>query len=290
MTDRKFPHRSYKPGGPEISIVGFGGILVMHAEQDHANRLISKSFERGISYFDVAPGYQDAEIKMGPGLEPYRKKVFLACKTADRSREGAREEFERSLKRLRTDYFDLYQLHGLIHMEQVEEAFGPEGAMELLMEKKKSGQIRYLGFSAHSEEAALAAMERYDFDSILFPLNFATMQKNQFGPAVLKKAREKEMAILALKAVAWQHWPENHPDREQFNKAWYQPIMDEKLRELALRYTLHIPGVTAAVSAGHEEFLDHTLDTAENNLRPLTVEEEETLKQAAMKVESPILP
>ncbi|MHC4784282.1 MAG: aldo/keto reductase, partial [Planctomycetota bacterium] len=103
------------------------------------------------------------------------------------------------MERMRTDYFDLYQLHAITDVEKdVDAAFAEDGVMKLLMEEKKQGRIRYLGFSAHSEEAALTAMDRYDFDSILYPVNFAAYMKGEFGPKVVKKAQEKQMAILAL--------------------------------------------------------------------------------------------
>ena len=102
--------RKYGQTGVKLSIIGFGGIVVDGAEQQHANRVVAEAFEKGVNYFDVSPTYGDAELKLGPALEPYRKKVFLACKTGQRRREGALEELNESLKRLRTDYFDLYQL------------------------------------------------------------------------------------------------------------------------------------------------------------------------------------
>ena len=106
-------------------------------------------------------------------------------------------ELKRSLERLRTDHLDLYQLHALNNVKKdVDTAFSKGGAMEVFTEAKKSGQVKFLGFSAHSEEAALAAMERYDFDSVLFPVNFACHYKNGFGPKVIAKAREKGVAIL----------------------------------------------------------------------------------------------
>ena len=158
----KLPRRAYGDTGERLSIIGFGGIVVSGAEQEHANRIVAEAVEKGVNYFDVAPSYGDAEIKLGPALEPYRKDVFLACKTTQRTKEGAAAELKESLKRLRTDHLDLYQLHALSDREKdVDVAFGPGGAMEVFLEAKKQGQVRYLGFSAHSEEAALAAMERH---------------------------------------------------------------------------------------------------------------------------------
>jgi len=117
--------RNYGQTGVKLSIIGFGGIVVMDAEQHHANRVVAEAFEKGVNYFDVSPTYGDAELKLGPALEPYRKKVFLACKTGQRRREGAAKELKESLKRLRTDYLDLYQLHSITDVKNdVDAVFG----------------------------------------------------------------------------------------------------------------------------------------------------------------------
>jgi aryl-alcohol dehydrogenase-like predicted oxidoreductase len=212
----KLPRRAYGDTGERLSIIGFGGIVVSGVEQEHANRVVAEAVEKGVNYFDVAPTYGDAEMKLGPALEPYRKDVFLACKTTQRTKDGAAAELAESLKRLRTDHLDLYQLHAMTDMRKdVDVAFGSGGAMEVLVEAKKQGRVRYLGFSAHSEEAALAAMDRYDFDSILFPVNFATFYKADFGPRVVQAAKSKGIARLALKAMARQQWPKDDPLRQQ---------------------------------------------------------------------------
>ena len=116
MTDTKvssnapiLPRREYGKNRIPLSIIGLGGVVVMGVEQNHANRVVAEAVERGVNYFDVAPTYGDAEVKYGPALEPYRKDIFLACKTTQRGREGAAAELKDSLSRLRTDYLDLYQ-------------------------------------------------------------------------------------------------------------------------------------------------------------------------------------
>lgn len=199
------PKRLFGETGIELSVIGLGGVLIMDEEQSHANRLVAEAFERGVNYFDVAPSYSNAELVMGPALEPYRDRVFLACKTTERTAEGARAELTRSLERLRTDHFDLYQLHALYDLEKdVNAVFASGGAMEVLLAAKRDGRIRRLGFSAHSEQAALAAFERYDFDSVLFPVNFASWNVGEFGAAIMETAKEKGAARLALKAMAKQ--------------------------------------------------------------------------------------
>lgn len=274
------PRRPYGDTGIELSVIGLGGVLLTNEEQDHANRLVAEAFDRGVNYFDVAPTYGDAEVRMGPALEPYRQHVFLACKTTERTAEGARTELDRSLDRLRTGHFDLYQLHSLTHVvEDVDVVFGKGGAMEIVLEAKRAGKIRYVGFSAHSEAAALAALDRYDFDSVLFPINFASWYAGNFGSAIMQKAQEKAAARLALKAMAKQQWPEDDPRREQFPKSWYEPVTDRRIAELALRWTLSQP-ITAAIPPGAEQMFRWAMEIA-TDPRPLNADEDAELRDLA---------
>src|SRR4051812_27033325 len=112
--------------GLDVSIIACGGIVVTDTPQAEANDIIAEAVDRGINYFDVAPSYGDAEVKLGPALEPHRHGVYLACKTGKRDKAGAAAELRQSLKNLRTDHFDVYQLHGLTKMEELEQALGPD--------------------------------------------------------------------------------------------------------------------------------------------------------------------
>ena len=276
----RLPQRDYGMTGVKLSIIGFGGIVVKDAQQQHANRVVAEAIEKGVNYFDVAPTYGNAELKLGPALEPYRKKIFLACKTTQRKREGAAAELKESLKRLRTDYFDLYQLHAITDVEKdVDTVFAKDGAMEVFIEAKKQGQIRYLGFSAHSEEAALAAMERFDFDSILFPINFATFYKGNFGRKVIAAAKSKGVARLALKSLARQRWPKNDPSRKEYPKCWYQPLTEREEARLGLYFTLS-QSVTAAIPPGEESLFRMAVDLA-MALKPISKDDLEKVKQMA---------
>jgi aryl-alcohol dehydrogenase-like predicted oxidoreductase len=282
------PKRPYGDTGVKLSIIGFGGVVAMNAEQDDANRIVAEAVERGVNYFDVAPGYGNAEEKLGPALEPYRKNVFLACKTAQRQRAAAEKEFDNSLKKLRTDRFDLYQLHNIADMEQdVKPVFVKGGVVDMMRERQKAGQIRFLGFSSHTVEGALYALDQYDFDSVLFPVNFACWYKNRFGPQVVKKAREKGVARLAIKAMARQQWPDDHPQRKVFEKCWYEPLIDPEEAAQALRWTLSQP-VTAAIPPGEAALFRHALDVA-TSFTPITEEETATL-QAKAEGLNPIFP
>lgn len=263
--------------GEELSIIGFGGIVIAQEEQKLANDYVAEAIDCGINYFDVAPTYMDAEDRLGYALEGRRRDIFLACKTEDRTRMGAEDLLHKSLRKLKTDYFDLYQLHAMSTMEDVEKAFGPNGAMETFIRAKEAGIIRYIGFSAHSEEVALELLDRYAFDSMLIPINWASVINNEFGVKAISKAEEKGVARLALKAMARTNWDVD-ADRK-YSKPWYEPIDDEYLASLALRYTLS-KSITAAIPPGDTQLFKWALKTA-MEYKPITPEEEEILKGKA---------
>jgi len=272
--------RSLGRTGMMLSIIGFGGIVVKDAKPEDASVLVKLAIDSGINYFDVAPSYGDAEIKLGPALEPYRKNVFLACKTTKRTKDESRAELEQSLQHLRTDHFDLYQLHAVTTIEDVNTIFGPNGAIETFQEARKEGKVRFLGFSAHSVEAAMALMDRFDFDTILFPVNFATWNAGNFGPQVLARAREKKMGILALKAMAKGPWPQG-ADRSKYSKCWYEPLSAQEDALMGLRFTLSHP-VTAAIPPGEAELFKLAL-TLSDKLKPLDESEIKIIKEKALK-------
>ncbi len=277
----QFPRRKLGQTGERLSIIGFGGIVVKDTEQATANNLVAEACDRGINYFDVAPSYGNAEERLGPALKPLRQYCFLACKTTERLKEDAERELHESLKKLETNHFDLYQLHALTTQEDVEKAFGPKGAMEVFIKAKQDGKVRFLGFSAHSEEAALLAMEKFDFDTILFPINFVCWYQGHFGPRVVAKAREKKMGILALKALAFTRIPKD--EEKPYEKLWYKPIENDELASLAVRFTLS-QETTAAIPPGEEKFFWKAVEIAEK-FTPLNAEENEKLKELSEGVE-----
>lgn len=277
-TGAALERRSLGRTGEKLSILGFGGIVVMDATTEQAAERVKAAIDAGVNYFDVAPSYGNAEDRLGPALEPHRKGVFLACKTQERTKEGARAELERSLRKMRTGHFDLYQHHAVTKTADVERIFGPGGAMEAFEAARQAGKVRFLGFSAHSVEAALALMDGFSFDTILFPVNYATWHAGSFGPQVLARAREKEMGILALKALARGPWPPGTEKR--YSKCWYEPFDEPGEAMTALRFTLSHP-VTAAIPPGDEGIFRMALDLA-SRFTPLSAEEAEAIKRRGM--------
>jgi len=284
---RAMPQRLYGNHGVKLSIIGFPGLLLRRHDQKEGNALVAEAVERGVNYFDVAPAYGDAEIKLGPALKPYRKKVFLACKTKMRDRAGAKAEFERSLERLKTDRFDLYQLHVLSDVaKDVDPAFAKGGAMEYFVEQQKAGRIRYIGFSAHTEEAAVAAMDRFKFDSVLFPINFGSMLKVGFGKKVLAKARQRGVTVLAIKGLCRERWAQGDPLRKKY-RMWYKPVLDRAEALLMLGYTLD-QGVVAAVPPSEVTSYKIALDVAPDIRKP-TIADMKKLREITKGI-TPLFP
>ncbi len=236
--------------GEKLSVLGFGGIVVMDTTPKEAAQYVSEAIDRGINYFDVAPAYGNAEERLGPALQPYRDQTFLACKTGKRSAPEARMELEASLVKLKTDRFDLYQFHAVASTDEARQILAPGGALEAVLRARDEGLVRHIGFSAHSEEAALLLIDAFAFDSVLFPINFACWNDGDFGPKLCAKAVEKGAGILALKALAKR--PLKEGEVKKWAKSWYAPIdtLDEAVPALA--FTLSQP-VTAALPPGHIE-------------------------------------
>ena len=280
------PRRPFGRATETLSLIGFGGIVVKDVTPAEAARYVGEAFERGVTYYDVAPTYGNAQERLGPALKPYRTSCFLACKTTERDAAGAKREMEESLRLLQTDHFDLYQLHAITTVADVDRAFAPGGAMEAILEAKKAGKVRYVGFSAHSEEAAHAAMDRYDFDSILFPLSAPTWIKGRFGPSIHRRATEARRAVLALKAMAYQKRSDGASgEARRWNKTWYDPLDAMDRVSLALRFTAHLP-VHALIPPGHWELFDMAVSLAQSNaLTPLNDRERQMVEAMAQASE-----
>jgi len=258
----QLPKRKYADG-VDISIIGFGGIVVVGMDQEKANLTVANSIETGVNYFDVAPTYGDgeAEEKLGKAIQPYKKDIFLACKTTERDAKGSQKELDLSLKRIGVNHFDLYQFHAIKELDDVEKILSPGGAAETFLKAQKEGKIKYIGFSAHSEEAAIAMLEQFEIDSALFPINYVSYAQGDFGPRIVEKAKEKGVARLALKSLAYT--PRKEGERTDCPKCWYEPIADEGLADKALRFALS-QDITAAIPPGDETLYHMALRLARN--------------------------
>ena len=237
------PKRPLGATGEQLSILAFSGTALMSIEQQAANDLVAEAFDRGVNFFDVSPSYGNAQERMGPALEPYRKLCFLSSKTDFRDKAGVEADIDATLKVLRTDHLDFYQHH--------------------------------LGFSAHSVETAIGAMDRAPFDAFLFPVNYLLFSKANFGPQVLEHAQKKGVARFAIKAMARGKYAPGLPESERTPKCWYEPCALPEESALAWRWTLSQP-VTAALPPGNPAWFRLALDLAQS-FQPITDEETKRL-------------
>jgi len=252
----EIPRRVLGKTGEKLSIVGFGGVALKNNGQEFANKLIPAAYNAGINYFDVSPRYGDAQERMGPPLKEFRKDVFLACKTKFRDSAGAEGDLHNSLKLLETDHFDLYQFHMVSTLDEVDQIFGPGGAMETVLKAKKEGKIRHIGFSAHDEQTALKMMELFEFETILYPINCVCWKNGNFGTQVYETAKKQEMGILAIKSVAKHRAPKSE---RKYPNMFYNPFSTDEEIDNALKFTLS-KNITATVHAGDSYFMKKTLD------------------------------
>src|SRR5215831_20626968 len=279
------PRRVLGRTGVTLSVVGFPGLALTKCDQEKGTAALHDAFDRGVNYFDVAPNYGngDAEVKMGVGMQGLdRSQYFLACKTHKRDKEGAQMELDRSLTRLKTDHFDLYQLHHLVRPAEVKEVFGPDGAMEVILKAKEQGKVKYIGFSAHTTKSALEAMKTFKFDTVMFPINFVEFYTRGFGKEVLALANEQGAGVLAIKPLSWGTWPK---DGKKTREWWYNSVEDPDQVELAVRFSLSQKGVVAAIPTSFVDLFDKTI-TAAKNFRELDAPAVAKLQEMAANRES----
>jgi aryl-alcohol dehydrogenase-like predicted oxidoreductase len=261
-----------------LTILGFGGATLWHETPENSALYVATAVnEYGINYFDVAPVYGSAEERLGPALEPYRKSVFLACKTGKYDAEGAEQELQTSLQRLHTDHFDLYQFHSVDKLEDVERIFAPRGSLEVFLKAREKGIIRYIGFSSHNVSAAMAMLEHFDFDTILFPFTWTAWHRGNFGPQVMAKAQEKGVGMMAINAMARGDYPKGA--HNPYPNIYYKTVETPEEESLTLRFSLSLP-ITAALPPSDAEFLRRACTYVDPFVPLSPAEQDELLKRS----------
>lgn len=212
LTATALPTRTLGRTGREVSLFGLGGegILRTHNREREAVAVIHAALDAGVTYFDTAPAYDSSMDYYGAALRergltagPTRETITIASKTADRSRDGSLRILDKSLKRLGTDYLDIWQLHDLRTRAELDQIFSSDGAIEALKLARSHGQIRYCGLTGHHDPAILLeAMRRFDFDTVLVSLNPADSHKLPFIPTVLAEAANRGLGVIAMKCSA----------------------------------------------------------------------------------------
>jgi aryl-alcohol dehydrogenase-like predicted oxidoreductase len=253
------------------SILTFGGAALWLVTQAEAEAGIAMAVKHGINHFDVAPQYGQAEMRLGPWLEKHRREVFLACKTMKRSKKEVRESIQQSLKTMRVDDFDLFQLHGVDDMETLQGMLGPNGGMEAIIEAKKQGLLRYIGITGHKPSFLADALQVFDFDTVLFPLNRIVAahpgETIEFS-TLLKVARQQDVGTIAMKTVAMGHWNRNM----HMYKTWYEPFDTQEDIDKSLWYALS-QDITTVAMPGDLRLWPMVIDAAER-FKPMTKKEQ----------------
>ena len=238
--------RPFGRTGHLSSAVIFGAAALGKVDQATADRTLDLLLEFGVNHLDTAPGYGDAELRMGPWLDRHRDDFFLATKTRDRTYAEARDSIQRSLERLRTDKIDLLQLHALIHPDEWDVAMSEDGALRAAVEARDAGLVRFIGVTGHGWN--VAAMHRrslahFDFDSILMPYNWVTAHHATYADdfeETLKICQDKNVAVQTIKALARGPWAAGVSKRRS---TWYEPLEAEEDIRTAVHYVLSRPGV-----------------------------------------------
>jgi len=243
----------------------FGAYALSVAKQAEADRILELLLEHGVNHIDTAPMYGNAEIRIGPWLEMHRDKFFIATKTRNRTYEGAWDNLRRSLDRLRVDYIDLWQMHGLTNPVGWERVMGPGGTLQAFIEAREKGLVRFLGVTGHGIKTAamhLRSLEAFEFDAVMLPYNYSLIQNPRYAAdfeTLISNCRQRNVAIQTIKSVARQPWgkrPRTH------NTYFYEPLERQDAIDKAVHWGLGLPG-SFLITAGDMGLVHKMLEAAE---------------------------
>ena len=241
----------------------FGAASLSHVTQEEADRTLDVLLQYGVNHIDVAASYGDAELRIAPWLQRYRDQFYLATKTGARTAKEAKEELHRSLERMRVDYVDLWQFHNLVDPIEWDVALSPGGVIEAAVEAKGQGLIRAIGVTGHGSQIAAThrrSLQRFDFDSVLLPYNYITMQNPYYAEnfnALVATCQQRNVAVQTIKSIAYRPWM----GRPHTHGTWYEPLEDQKEIDLAVHWVLNRPGVFLN-TVGDIHLLPKVLDAA----------------------------
>ncbi len=241
----------------------FGAAALGHVSQAEADRTLDVLLQYGVNHIDVAAGYGDAELRIAPWLKRYPDQFFVATKTGQRTAKAGKEELHRSLDRMGIDHVDLWQFHNLADPIDWETALSPGGVIEAAVEAREQGLIKGIGVTGHGLQVAAThrrSLERFDFDSVLLPYNYITMQSEYYAAnfnALLETCQQHNIAVQTIKSIAYQPWmgqPHTH-------STWYKPLQNQEDIDMAVWWVLAKPGVFL-ITVGDIHLLPKVLDSA----------------------------
>lgn len=278
--------RRFGRTGHQSTVAIFGAAAFWEINQDDADRVMEMVIKAGINHIDVAPSYGQAELRVGPWMKTERKRFFLGCKTMERTKDGALREMEESLQRLHTDSFDLYQCHAITTQEELDAIFAKGGAMEAMVSAREQGLTKYIGITGHGIDAPklyLEALRRFDFDSVLFPLNFIQMADPEFrkyAEELISVCKTKDVGTMIIKSITKGPWGE----KPRTATTWYEPFdkMDEIQRGVNFVLSYDVTGVC---TAGDVRILPMVIEACEN-VTPITEQDREDLIKSGSQFEA----
>nr|HET6902973.1 aldo/keto reductase [Ktedonobacteraceae bacterium] len=241
----------------------FGAASLGNVSQEEADRTLEVLLHYGVNHIDVASSYGDAELRIAPWLAQHRSQFYLATKADARTAQAAKEELHRSLQRMQVDYVDLWQLHSLADPIEWDTALSPGGAIDAAIEAKKQGLIRAIGVTGHGLQIAAThrrSLERFDFDAVLLPYNYITMQSPYYAEnfnALLATCQQRNVAVQTIKSIAYKPWM----GRKHTHGTWYEPLENQQDIDLAVHYVLKQPGIFLN-TVGDIHLLPKVLDAA----------------------------
>ncbi len=278
--------RRFGRTGHESTVAIFGGAALWDTTQDVADRAMEQIIAAGVNHIDIAPSYGKAETLVGPWMPRVREQFFLGCKTTERTQQGAWEELQRSLEKLKTDHFDLYQIHAITRMEQLDEVLRPGGALDAILDAREQGLTKYIGITGHGNDSPaifLKALRRFDFDSILFPINFVQFANETYRrdtQALLQECRQRDVGTMIIKAIGKGVWR----DAPHTATTWYVPFVEPAQIQTAINFVLS-QDVTGICMAGDVKLLQAQLDACKN-FQPMNERAQEELIATAQQYES----
>jgi aryl-alcohol dehydrogenase-like predicted oxidoreductase len=241
----------------------FGAAALGPVTQADAARTLDVLLRYGVNHIDVAASYGDAELRIAPWLKRYPHHFFVATKTGKRKAAEAREELHRSLDRMGIDHVDLWQLHNLADPIEWDVALSPGGVIEAAIEARQQGLIKGIGVTGHGTQIAAThrrSLERFDFDSVLLPYNYITMQSDYYAEnfnALLATCHERNVAVQTIKSIAYKPWMEQAHTRN----TWYKPLENQADIDAAVWWALAKPGIFLD-TVGDIDLLPMVLDAA----------------------------
>jgi predicted aldo/keto reductase-like oxidoreductase len=257
--------RTFGRTGHASTVAIFGAAAFFEISQSKADRIMEYVLSTEINHIDVAPSYGQAEIRLGPWLAKHRDRFFLGCKTQERTKSSAAQELRQSLEKLQVDRFDLFQLHAVTSMEELDQVTAPGGALEAIIEAKEEGLVEFIGITGHGLEVPtvfLEALERYDFDSVLFPINFILYENLAYREGVqtlLQLCEQRAIGSMVIKHIAKGPWG----DVEKTHTTWYRPFSEEHWIQRCIDFVLSQP-ISGICTPGDINLLPLVVDACQN--------------------------